>query len=63
MSNSFSRRQIAGVTGGFVVANIITSLIANGRAQAQPSGTFNNLFVSGNIERVKLKGTLNYIKN
>ncbi|MCC5629902.1 tail fiber domain-containing protein [Nostoc sphaeroides CHAB 2801] len=50
MSNNLSRRQIAGLTGGFVFANIITSLIANGRAQAQPSGTFfNNLFVSGSV--------------
>ncbi|MCC5599614.1 tail fiber domain-containing protein [Nostoc favosum] len=48
MSNSLSRRQIAGVTGGFVVANIITSLIVNGRAQAQ-TGNLDNLFVSGNV--------------
>lgn len=48
MSNNLSRRQIAGLTGGFVFANIITSLIANGRAQAQ-TGSFNNLFVSGNV--------------
>ncbi|QFS45628.1 tail fiber domain-containing protein [Nostoc sphaeroides] len=48
MSNNLSRRQIAGLTGGFVFANIITSLIANGRAQAQ-TGSLDNLFVSGNV--------------
>lgn len=48
MSNSLSRRQIAGLSGGFVFANIITSLIANGRTQAQ-TGSLDNLFVSGNV--------------
>ncbi|HYX13391.1 MAG TPA: tail fiber domain-containing protein [Nostoc sp.] len=48
MSNNLSRRQITGLTGGFVFANIITSLIANGRAQAQ-AGNLDNLFVSGSV--------------